>query len=168
MHGTTIFVDVLSIGVVAINDDLGPEFAEDAGSGFVRCAMRAVHDDAQSFQGHPAWKRRLGLLDVAAQGVVDANSLADFIGGGADILDVPAEDQALDLILDLIIELVAIGAEEFDAIVVISVMGSGDDDTSISAQAAGNIGDTGSREGSNKEHIYAHRKDPGRNGVLEQ
>ena len=44
-------------------------------------------------------------------------------------------------VLDLVVELVAVGAEELDAVVVVGIVGGGDDDAGVGAQAAGDVGD---------------------------
>ncbi len=89
----------------------------------------------------PRGNEALAIFDVAAQRVVNAHRLADRVGGRADVLDLAAEHQALDLVLDLVVELVAVGAEELDAVVVIGIVRGGDDDAGVGAQAAGDIGD---------------------------
>ena len=103
MHGPAIPVDVLAVGLVPKDDHLRAQLAQHARSGFVGGPVRAVHDDAQPLQGHAARERSLGIFDIAAQRVVDADRLANGVGGRADALDLPAEHQALDLVLDLVI-----------------------------------------------------------------
>ena len=119
------------------------------------------------FEGHAAGEGGLGIFDVAAQRVVDAHGLADLVGGGPDVLDLAAENQALDLILDLVVELVAVGAEELDAVVVVRIVRGGDDDAGIGAEAAGDVGDPRRGQRADEQHIHAHREDAGGEGVLE-
>jgi hypothetical protein len=59
-------------------------------------------------------------------------------------LDFAAEDEILDVMLDGIVELVAISTEELDAIVGIGVVRSSDHDPGIGPQATGDICDSGS------------------------
>ena len=141
MHRAAFLVDVLAVGLVAVDDHFRAQFAQHAGRGFVGRAVRAIHHDAHAFERHAARERGLGIFDVAAQRVVDAHRLADCVGGRADVFDLAAEDQVLDLIFDLVVELVAVGAEELDAVVVVGIVRGGDDDAGVGAQAAGDVGD---------------------------
>jgi len=43
----------------------------------------------------------------------------------------------------LVVELVAVGAEELDAVVVVRIVRGGDDDAGVRAQAARDVGDAG-------------------------
>ena len=72
-----------------------------------------------------------------------------------------------DFILDFVVELVAVGAEEFDAVVGVGIVRGGDDDAGVGAQAAGDVGDAGRRQRADEQHVHAHRKDAGGNGVFE-
>ncbi len=89
------------------------------------------------------------------------------LGGGADVFDLAAEHQVFDLGLDLVVELVAVRAEEFDAVVGVGIVGGGDDDAGVGAQAAGDVGDAGRGQRADEEHIHAHGEDAGGDGVLE-
>ena len=115
----------------------------------------------------PRGKRGLGEFDVAAQRVVNAHRLADFVGGRADVFDLAAENQVFDFVLDLVVELVAVGAEEFDAVVGVGIVRGGDDDAGVGAQAARDVGDAGRRQRADEQHVHAHRKDAGGDGVFE-
>src|SRR5438876_3136003 len=88
VHGTAFLVDVHAVGLVAENENFSAQFAQHAGSGFVSGAMRAIDHDAQAFQSEAAWDGRFHELDVATEGVVNANGLANFAGGGTNGLDV--------------------------------------------------------------------------------
>ena len=48
--------------------------------------------------------------------------LADLAGGGADVFDLAAEDEVLDALLDFVVELVAVVAEKFDAVVLVRIV----------------------------------------------
>ena len=96
VHGAAVPVDVGAVGFVAVNDDFGAQFAQDAGGGFVGGAMGAIHHHAQALQRQIAREGAFGVFDVTAQGVVNAHGLADGVGGGADGVDFAAEDQFFD------------------------------------------------------------------------
>ena len=129
--------------------------------------MGAIEDDAETFEGHAAGEAGLGVFDVAADGVVDTEGLADLAGGGADVLDLAGEDEVLDAVLDVVGELVAIGAEELDAVVIVRIVGGGDDDAGVGAEGAGDVGDAGAGEGADEDDVNAHGKDAGGKGVFE-
>src|SRR5439155_25910174 len=98
-----------------------------------------IDDNAHAFEGQPFGKGCLGELDVTAQGIIDAHRLADFTSGRPNILDFAAEYQLLDLVFDVVVELVAVSPKEFDAIIVIGIMRSGDDDARIRAKTARDV-----------------------------
>ena len=167
MHRAAIPVDVHAVGLVAINDDFRAKFAQDAGRGFVGGAVRAVHHHPQAFERQTARKRGLGKFDVTPERVVNAHRLANFTGGRADVFDFAAENEVFDLALNFVVELVAVGSEEFDAVVGVGIVRGGDDDAGVGAQAARDVGDAGRRQRADEEHVHAHRKDAGRDGVFE-
>src|SRR5215469_16749085 len=101
--------------------------------------MGAVDDDAQPFEGHAAREGGLGMLDITAEGIVDTLGLAYFVGGWPDVFYFTPENQAFDLLFDFVVELVAVRPEEFDAIIVIRIVRSGDDDPGIGAKAARDV-----------------------------
>src|SRR2546430_9033315 len=79
--------------------------------------MRAIHDDAHPFQRHAAREGAFGIFDVTAERVFNADSLADCVSRGTDGFDIATENQVLDLVLDVVVELVTVGPEKFDAVV---------------------------------------------------
>ncbi len=81
----------------------------------------------------PRGKGRLRLLDVAAQGVINSHRLADVIGGRTDMLDSARKHQILDLVFDFFVELVAIRAEEFDAVIIVGIVRRGDNNAGVGA-----------------------------------
>ena len=64
-------------------------------------------------------------FDIAAQGIIDTKGLTDFCGGGADALDLAAEDEIFDPSFDFIIQLIPVVAEKFDAVVFVGIVGCG-------------------------------------------
>ena len=129
--------------------------------------MAAIDDDPHAFERHAAREAGFGVLDVAPDRVLDPVRLADLSGGGTDVLDLAAEHEVLDLLLDLVVELVAVGTEELDPVVVVGVVRSGDDDASIGAQRTGHVGDAGRGQRSHEHDVDAHRQDAGGQGVLQ-
>ena len=95
------------------------------------------------------------------------DGLADLSGGRADCFDFAAENEVLDLLLDLVVELVAVVPEKFDAVVLVGIVRGGDDDAGIRAQAARDVGDARRRQRPDEQHVHAHRKDAGDEGVFQ-
>ena len=112
-------------------------------------------------------ERTLGVFDVTAQGVVNAHGLADGVGGGADGVDLAAEDQFFDPLLDQVIQLVTIGAEKLDAVVGVRIVRGGDDDAGIRPQTAGDVSHPRRGQRADEQHVHAHGKDARGNGVLQ-
>src|SRR5439155_18969049 len=77
------------------------------------------------------------------------------------------ENQMFDLVLDVVVELVTVGPEKFDAVVVIRIVGGGDHNAGVGAQAARDVGDSGGGQRANEQNIHPHRKDAGRDGIFE-
>ena len=66
-------------------------------------------------------------------------------------------EHALDARLDLVGQLVAVGAEQLDAVVVIRVVRGRDHDADIGAQRARQHGDRRGRDRAKQEHVHARR-----------
>ena len=116
--------------------------------------MSAVHDDAQALEGESPRKRGLGKLDITPQGVIDAHRLPDLARRWPYLLDLAAEDEVLDPRFDRVVQLVAVRPKEFDAIVIIRIMGRGDDNAGVSPQAAGDVGHARSGQRPDKQHVH--------------
>jgi len=112
VHRAALLIDVHAIGLVSKNKHFRPQFPQDAGGRFVGRAMRAIDHDAQSFQGQAAWDRRFDELDVAPEGVVDADRLAHFAGGRTNRFNVSAEDKLFNPAFDVVIQFKAVRPEE--------------------------------------------------------
>ena len=167
MHGAAVAVDVGAVGGVAEDEDFRAQFAQDAGGGLVGGAVGAVHHDAHAVEGQALGERSLCELDVTAQRVVNADGFADLRGGGADALDVAAEDEAFDPRLDGFGQLEAVRAEELDAVIIVGIVRGGDDDAGVRAQRARGVSDARGGQRADEEHVHAHAEDAGAEGVLE-
>ena len=86
---------------------------------------------------------------------------------GADVLDLAAEHKVLDCSLDLVVQLVAVGAEELDAVVGVRVVRGGNDDAGVGAEAARHIGHAGSGQRTDEQDVHAHGEDAGGDGVFQ-
>ena len=79
----------------------------------------------------------------------------------------PRENQLLDLLLDLIVELVAVVPEKFDAVVFVRIVRGGKHDARIRAERARDIGDAWRRQRPDQQHIHAERGNAGDERVLQ-
>ena len=101
-------------------------------------------------------KRALGEFDVAVMHAVDALGAAE-IGALGQPLGNIAVDQLLDLMLELVGELVAVRAEQLDAVVVVRIVRGGDHHAEIGAHRAREHGDGRRRHRAEQQHIHADR-----------
>ena len=95
--------------------------------------MRAIQHQAHAVQAEVVGHGALAELDVARLGIVDAVRLAQAFRRHGGELGI---DLALDRRLDRIVELLAVGREELDAVVLVRIVRGADDDAGVGAQAA--------------------------------
>ena len=158
------FVDVEPVWRNAHLDDVRTEFAEYGGRDVIGRAMRAIQNDPPLRQPEPMAHGGLAELDVATCGVLNAPSLPEH--RGVYCLQRPLELR-LDGNLNRIVKLVALRREELDAIVVVRVVGGGDNDSCVAAKRPGQIGYSRCGHGAGKLHIDARRREPRFEGGLE-
>ena len=166
MRRTAFLVDVEAVRLVVDGDDLGAEFPQRRRRDLVGGAIGAIDDDAQARQRHGARQRALGEFDIAVMHAVDALGAAERIRVGQRDLDILVE-QRLDARLDLVGELVAVRAEQLDAVVVIGIVRGRDHHADIGAQRARQHGDGRRRDRAEQEHIHAGRGEAGDQRVLD-
>ena len=167
MHGTALLVDVQTVRMVAVHEHFRSQFPQRTGGGFVSGAVGAIHHDAHPVQGHSARSGRFGVFDIAPQGVFDPNGFADFARAGMNRFDESPEDQFFDPVLDVVIQLVAVRLEEFDAVVVVGIMGGRDHDAGVGPEAPGHVGHSRGRQGADQQHVYPHREQSRSDGVFQ-
>ena len=114
-------IDVEPVRLDADLDHLRAELPQRLGSDLVGRAVGAVDHDAQAFERDVAGKRPLGVFDVARLDVVDALGAPEVRRAGEHRRDV-AVHQRLDPRLDLVRQLVSVGAEQLDAVVLVRVV----------------------------------------------
>jgi len=173
------FLDLLGVGAAAVGIDVGAarvvvdhhevgtEFAQDAGAGFVGRAVAAIEGDAEGFERKAAREALLGKLNIAPERVVDAEGLADFRGRGADVFDFATENQILDARLDVVIEFVAIVAEKFDAIVLVGIVGGRENDAGVGTERARDVGHARRRQRADDEGVGTERGEASDHGIFE-
>ena len=107
------------------------------------------------------------LSDVAPERIVDTVGFADVRGRGTDVFDLAAEHEPLDPGFDFVVELVAVVTEEFDPVVLVGIVGCGEDDPRIGAKGARDVGDAGRGKRADDKHINTERGESGHHGILQ-
>ena len=108
----------------------------------------------------------LGELDIAVADTVDALGAAE-IGGAGEVLGEIGIDQRLDLGFLRIGELLAVRAEELDAVILVGIVRGGDHDAEVAAHGARQHGDAGRRDRAGDEHVHADRHEAGHQRILD-
>ncbi len=114
-------VDVAAVRLHPDLDDLRAQFPKSFGGHLVSRPVGAIDDDAQAGQLEVLGQRALGELDVALLGAFHPLRPSDAVGGGEHLARI-AVDQPLDLQFHLVGELVAVGIEQLDAVVLVLVV----------------------------------------------
>src|ERR1700730_4089519 len=166
MSAATLRVDVHAVRLVVRDDDFRAELAQNARRRFVGGAVSHIDRYAHFLERHPTRKARLGKFDIAAKRVVDARGAPDFSGGWANRINLAGENELLDFLFDLIVELVAVVPEKFDAVVFVGIMGGGKNDAGIGPERAGDVSHARRRQRPDDENIDAERSDAGDERVL--
>ena len=129
--------------------------------------MTGIHDDAQAFEIHSFWKGSLRILDIPAERIINADSFADFLGGGPNVFNRAGKNQVFDFKFDIVVEFVTVVLEKFDAVVFVRIVRSSENDAGIGAERTSDVRHARRWQRTNHQHIYAHRKHTGGNGVFE-
>ena len=127
-------VDVEAVGRDAERDHLGAQLPQRVGRDVIGGAIGAIDDDLEPVEPQMLGKRGLGELDVAAARVVDPPRAPDHARAWRASAPAPA---ALDRPLGVVAELVAVGAEQLDAVVRERIVRGGDHHAEVGAHRAG-------------------------------
>ena len=119
---TAAGIDIGAVGIDTQRYYLGPQFFENGRSNLVGGAVGTVQHNLEAGEIHLRWKGVFEENDVAAGGVVEAESLADFGGGWAQCVYFVGFDQFLNLQFNRIRQFEAVGGKEFDAVVLEGVV----------------------------------------------
>ena len=119
--------------------------------------MRAVDHDAQTGERHALGQGRLQRLDIALAAAFHAHRAAQPVGR-REAAGVGIGHPLLDRELDLVGELVAVGTEQLDAVVLIGIVRGRDHDADVGAQRAGQHGDAGRRQRAEQHDVHAHAR----------
>ena len=163
LGGAAILVDVEAVGIDADREHLGAEFPQRVGHDAIGRAVGAIDDDAQAVERDVARQGPLGEFDVAVVHAVDALGAPER-GGLGELLAEIAVDQLLDLGFDLVGQLVAVRAEQLDAVVGIEVVRGRDHDAEVGAHRARQHGDRRRRHRAEQQHVHPDRGEAGDHG----
>ncbi len=114
--GADFLVDVEAVGLDADRDHLRAQFVERHRRYLVGRAVGRIDDDAQALERKPFRERRLDDFDIARLRIVDAAGAAEFVGRGQVRVERRVH-QLLDFDFLGVGEFIAVGAEQFDAVV---------------------------------------------------
>lgn len=151
-----------------VNDlDRGAEVAQDLRHRLAGGAIRAVEHDLDALEALLA--RRDHELHVLIQEIRAVLDVADVLRRRARVVIVRLElmHDGLELILDGIRQLVAVAAEELDAVVVERIVRGRDDDAGLSLMLACEVCDGRRRDDAGEHRAAARRADAGRQRRLE-
>src|SRR5438105_2963466 len=118
-------VDVYPVWFVVRDRQSGAEFPENARCRFVGSAVRDIDGDRHFLERHFSREAGFRELDVTSQRIVDASGAPDLSRRRANRIDLSRKDELFDLLLDLIVEFVAIVPEKFDSVVLVRIVGGG-------------------------------------------
>ena len=155
-----VVVDVETVRFDTDRDHVGAEFPQRLGRHAIGGAVGAIDDDAQAVEREIARHGALGEFDVTVVHAVDALGAAE-LGAFRQALGQFGVDHRLDLVFDLVGKLVAVGAEQLDAVIVIGVVRGRDHDAEIGAHRARQHGDGGRRHRAEQQHVHADRGEAG-------
>jgi hypothetical protein len=110
------------------------QLAQNARRRFVGGSICNIDCYPHFLERHSTRKTRFGEFHVATERVIDSGGASDFVGSWPDGIDLARKNKLLNFFLDLIIQLVTVVPEKFDAVVLIRIMLSGKDDAGIGAQ----------------------------------
>ena len=163
---TAFLVDVEAVRLDADGENIRAELPKGLRRNLVGGTMGAIDNHAQTVELHVPRQRALGVFDIARMGGVDAFGAAQRLRLGK-ILGQIRRNQRLDLLFRFIGELVAIGPEQLDAIILKRIVRRRDHHTKISTHRTGQHRDGGRRHRPEQEHIHADGRKPGDQRVFD-
>ena len=166
LGGAAILVDVEAIGIDADREHLGAQFPQRGRNDSIGCAVGAIDDDPQPVEREVARQGTFGEFDVSLRHALDAFRAAERSGLGK-LLHQIGIDEPLDFQFHLVGELVAVRAEQLDAVVGIQIVRGRDHDAEVGAHGARQHGDRRRRHRAEQQHVHADRGEPGDQGVFD-
>ena len=152
MGGTAVHVDIGAVEVLVDRDDLRTQAAEGLSARERRGTVPRIERDAHAREVKALREHALNrMLDVDLAGLVNGKGNAHLVarkhrggvlafralfGSSSSTLEAALLDELLDLVFHLVGELIALGVEELDAVVLRRVMRSGDHRAAVGVQLA--------------------------------
>ena len=156
-------VDVQPVGLHPHGEDLGPQFVQSRGRDLIGGTVGAVDGDAQALEAEALGEDGLGDLDITVTRVIDAANPAQAVRRGQALVKALVH-HGLDLQLDFVRQLIAVGPEQLDAVVRIVVVRGRDHDAQVGAHRPGHHGHARRRHGTEGAHVHADRGKAGDQG----
>ncbi len=160
-------VDVRAVRTDVQRDDLRAQLEQDLRRHPISGAIRAIEDDAQPFQRAAAGQRVLDELDVAAVDIVEALGTTQF-RRRHQVRRQAVGHAPFNLALDLVGQLVAVGTEQLDAVILIGVVRSRQHHPEIAAHGAGENADRRRWHRPDEEDVHSHRDEAGGEGIFQK
>ena len=155
-----VVVDVVAVGPVVDDRDPRTGRAEDLGADAEGGSVRGVQDDVQPGPGHG--RRQPGAMrDVVGHEPRRLHGPADGRRRNAGQL-VGAQDERLELVLQVVVELEAARVQHLEAVVLGRVVRGRDHDPGPEAARAGEEGQGRRRDHAHRVHVHAHAGGTGR------
>ncbi len=168
MGGAAHAVDILAVGPHSDGDDLRPQLDEDLRRHLVGGPMGAIDHDLEAVQLQFPGEGALQKGDIAAAGIVDAEGLADLGGCGPGPLYLRIGHQLLHVGFYLIGQLETISGKELDAVVLIGIVGGGNDHPGVGSHRGSDEGDSRGGQRTQKQCIHPHGTDACGDGILQE
>ncbi len=124
---------------------MGAELLEDERRHPISCAVCGVYDNTHTVERKIVWKGLLEENDISPACVFQFFGTPDSRPGGSLSKQTVVVDEILDLALGSIRQFETIGPEDLDAVVLIRIVASADDDARVRAHAHGQVRDGGGR-----------------------
>ena len=151
-------VDVEAVGLDPDRDHVRAKLPQGRRRDLVGGAVGAIDNDFEPVESHLGWERRLRGVDVAAARILDPLRPADRLGWDKQRLGL---EQRLDRGLVLIGKLVAIGPEQFDAVVGELVVAGRDHHADVGAHRVGQHRHRRCRDRADHHHVHADAGESG-------
>jgi hypothetical protein len=161
-----LVVDVEAVRLDADLEDFGAQFPQRRRRHLVGRAIGAIEHDAQAAEVDALGQGALGEFDVARLRRLVAMRPAD-VAAFDSLLEQSLSISSSISVLDLVGELVAVGAEQLDAVVVVRVVRGRDHHAQIGAQRARQHGDGGCRHRAEQVDVHAHGGEAGGERALD-
>jgi len=154
MGRATVLIDIQAIRLIGNHVNLSTQLTEHAGRHLVSSPMSTIKHQFEASKTGTGRHATLAELDIAPCRIIDARSLTNLcrLNHLHGLIK-----QGLDLKFDVIRQLGALPGKEFDAVIVIRVMRSTNDNARISLKSPREISDRRCRHRPQQHHVHTGR-----------